>query len=103
MASKQSTCWVIEHPEIGTAFVVADNWEQATVRAAEFWGVSCAARARRSCGRRRTRRAADCGRPGISGEKTPPSGGEADKGENEDDRREEPDAGDEGIVARGRL
>ena len=102
MASKQSTCWVIEHPEIGTAFVVADNWEQATVRAAEFWGVSwartvsgmelvrrkdarkniccrcgqifhgagiCAARARRSCGRRRTRRAADCGRPGISGEK----------------------------------
>ena len=42
MASKQSTCWVIEHPEIGTAFVVADNWEQATVRAAEFWGVSWA-------------------------------------------------------------
>ena len=112
MASKQSTCWVIEHPEIGTAFVVADSWEQATVRAAEFWGVSWArtvsgmelvrrkdARkniccrcgqifhgsgdlcgARRSCGRRRTRRAADCGRPGIWGEKTPPSGGEADKG-----------------------
>ena len=54
MASKQSTCWVIEHPEIGTAFVVADNWEQATVRAAEFWGVSwarttsSAPRARRS-------------------------------------------------------
>ena len=42
MASKQSTCWVIEHPKIGTAFVVADNWEQATVRAAEFWGVSWA-------------------------------------------------------------
>ena len=42
MASKQSTCWVIEHPEIGTAFVVADSWEQATVRAAEFWGVSWA-------------------------------------------------------------
>lgn len=42
MASKKSTCWVIEHPEIGTAFVVADSWEQATVRAAEFWGVSWA-------------------------------------------------------------
>ena len=42
MASKRSVCWVVRHPEIGTAFVVADSLEQATVRAAAFWGVSWA-------------------------------------------------------------
>lgn len=114
MASKQSTCWVIEHPEIGTAFVVADSWEQATVRAAEFWGVSWA---RTVSGmelvRRKDARKNICcrcgqifhgsgdlcgacekilrteedllaraafGRPGIWGEKTPPSGGDVNKG-----------------------
>lgn len=136
MASKQSTCWVIEHPEIGTAFVVADSWEQATVRAAEFWGVSWArtvsgmelvrqGRAEehllplrtdlpreRGSVRRVREDPADGG-----GRDEPPTAGDLVSGEkrrrlravkltkeeNEDDRREEPDAGDEGIVARGRL
>lgn len=34
-----ATCWIVKHPEHGTAWVVAENWEQATVKAAEFWGV----------------------------------------------------------------
>ena len=37
--SKKQICWVVAHPEIGTAFVTADSWEQATVAAADFWGV----------------------------------------------------------------
>lgn len=32
-------CFVVRHPEHGPAYVVADNWEQATVKAAQFWGV----------------------------------------------------------------
>ena len=133
MASKQSTCWVIEHPEIGTAFVVADNWEQATLRAAEFWGVSWA---RTVSGmelvRRKDARKNICCRCGqifhgsgdlcgacekILRTEEPPTAGDLVSGEKrrrlravrnkrggtQDDRREEPDAGDEGIVARGRL
>ena len=37
--SKKRICWVVAHPEIGTAFVTADSWEQATVAVADFWGV----------------------------------------------------------------
>lgn len=37
--SKKQICWVVAYPEIGTAFVTADSWEQATVAAADFWGV----------------------------------------------------------------
>ena len=37
--SEKQICWVVAHPEIGTAFVTADSWEQATVAAADFWGV----------------------------------------------------------------
>ena len=37
--SKKQICWVVAHPEIGTAFVTADSWGQATVAAADFWGV----------------------------------------------------------------
>lgn len=36
---KRAVCWVIQHPELGTAWVIADNYEQATVKAAEWWGV----------------------------------------------------------------
>ena len=37
--SEKSICWVVHHPEIGTAFVAAEDWERATVEAARFWGV----------------------------------------------------------------
>ena len=33
--SEKQICWVVAHPEIGTAFVTADSWEQATVAAAK--------------------------------------------------------------------
>ena len=36
---KRAVCWVIRHPELGTAWVIADDYEQATVKAAEWWGV----------------------------------------------------------------
>lgn len=40
MADKKKTaCWAIQHPELGTAWVIADDYEQATVKAAEWWGV----------------------------------------------------------------
>lgn len=37
--SEKSICWVVHHPEIGTAFVAAEDWERATVEAARFWDV----------------------------------------------------------------
>lgn len=42
MASRKTEfakCFVVRHPDHCAAYVVADNWEQATVKAAEFWGV----------------------------------------------------------------
>ena len=42
MAKKKTEydkCWVVTNPDHGRAYVIADNWEQATVKAAEFWGV----------------------------------------------------------------
>lgn len=40
MADKKKTvCWAIQHPELGTAWVIADDYERATVKAAEWWGV----------------------------------------------------------------
>lgn len=36
---KKAVCWVVELPGRSPAYVVADSWEQATVKAAEFWGV----------------------------------------------------------------
>lgn len=36
---KRAVCWVIRHPELGMAWVIADDYEQATVKAAEWWGV----------------------------------------------------------------
>lgn len=36
---KRAVCWAIRHPELGTAWVIADDYEQATVKAAEWWGV----------------------------------------------------------------
>lgn len=42
MATKKTEfakCWVVTHPDHGRAYVIADNWEQATVKAAKFWGV----------------------------------------------------------------
>lgn len=40
-AEKRPTyLWVIGHPRIpNRAYVLADNWELATVAAAEYWGV----------------------------------------------------------------
>lgn len=35
----QTYVWWVDHPDHTTAVVVADNWEQATVRAAEWWEV----------------------------------------------------------------
>lgn len=42
MASKdkgQMYVWWVTHPDHTVAVVVAENWEQATVRAAEWWEV----------------------------------------------------------------
>lgn len=36
---KKVVCWVVELPGRCPAYVQADSWEQATVKAAEFWGV----------------------------------------------------------------
>ena len=37
--AKVRTVWVVGHPEHADAWVKAENWEQATVEAAKFWGV----------------------------------------------------------------
>ena len=37
--SEKSICWVVHHPEIGTAFVAAEDWERATVE--EIGRASC--------------------------------------------------------------
>ena len=41
MAKKdeKGVCWVVAMPGRNPAYVVAENWEQATVKAAQFWGV----------------------------------------------------------------
>ena len=36
---KRTYVWRVTHPDHTTAVVMADNWEQATVRAAEWWDV----------------------------------------------------------------
>lgn len=36
---KQTFLWWVKHPEHTAAVVIADNWEQATVEAAEWWEV----------------------------------------------------------------
>ena len=118
MASKQSTCWVIEHPEIGTAFVVAADGIRNGAGAAEGRAEEHLLPLRTDLPRERgsVRRVREDPADGGGRDEPPPAGdlvsGEKrrrlravklTKEENEDDRREEPDAGDEGIVARGRL
>ena len=135
MASKQSTCWVIEHPEIGTAFVRqlgAGHGAGGGVLGRELGadGIRHGAGAaegraeehllplrpdlprERGSVRRVREDPADGG-----GRDEPPTAGDLvsrekrrrlravrnKRGGTQDDRREEPDAGDEGIVARGRL
>lgn len=41
MAGKEnrSVCWVVTLEGRCPAYVVAENWEQATVKAAQFWGI----------------------------------------------------------------
>lgn len=36
---KKAVCWVVELPGRSPAYVIADSWEQATVKAAEFWEI----------------------------------------------------------------
>lgn len=36
---KKEYVWFVEHPEHTTVPVIAASWEQATVQAAEWWGV----------------------------------------------------------------
>lgn len=42
MASKKenkAVCWVVTLEGMSPAYVVAESWEQATVKAADFWGI----------------------------------------------------------------
>lgn len=39
MAKKKEYVFFVRHPQHTIAIVIAENWEQATVKAAEFWGV----------------------------------------------------------------
>lgn len=37
--SKQKLCYVVGHDDFPNAYVIADNWELATIKAAEYWDV----------------------------------------------------------------
>ena len=39
-SKKKEYVFFVKHPNHTTAPVIAESWEQATVKAAEFWGVS---------------------------------------------------------------